>query len=608
MSNTSISLTSLDFDTLKTNFQSYLTSQSAFKDYNFTGSNINVLLDVMSYNTYLNSFYLNMVASEMFLDSAQKLDSVVSHAKELNYLPRSSKSAVANVSFTVTSDKSPLSIAKGTTFSGQNSNGSFTFTTAVNQNFKQIAPNSYSVENLQIYEGSYIQDAFVVDYTQEFQRFILSNSNIDIDSLTVTVIEGGVSTEFAAAETLFGLNNTSTVYFIQSAQNNQYEIVFGDNNLGRKPKNLAVIVADYRVTKGDLAQEVSSFLLVSPIDINNLTATVSTITTVSNSSGGAASESIESIRKSAPRYFATQQRAVSSDDYASLVKSKFGGQISDISVYGGELLEPKQYGRVAVCLKPAGGTITPNYVKEQVKDYLLPYVSLPTRVIITDPDYMYIGVNSTVQYNVTGTLKLASEIKTLITSAIKQYSADNIELFDNDFRYSKFVSYIDGTDTSITSNSTDITMIKRLFPVLNVPFKNQVVYFNNPSDLEDENKSIGYVKGSPFYDEPMLTSSPFTYVAADGTEYVNCNIRDDNYGKLVVYSLINNKFTIINGDVGTLNYNTGQVTISEITTSYYGNYISLYLKPKNKDIIVSRDKILIIDLADVNVDVIPTQK
>jgi hypothetical protein len=609
MANSAVSLTSLDFDTLKSNFVKYLTSQSVLKDYDYTGSNINVLLDLLSYNTYLNSFYLNMVASEMFLDSAQKLDSVVSHAKELNYTPKSAKSAAANISFTVTTTgiNSPLSIPKGTIFSGQNSNGQFQFVTALNQNFTS-SNNVFAINNLQIYEGSYLTDVFTVDYTQSNQRFILSNPGIDTDSLIITAIENNVNTFFTPVTTLFNLNPESNVYFLQAAQNNQYEIVFGDGNLGRIPNNLATIVATYRVTTGAAGQGVSSFLITQDLGvINGGIATLSTITTIANSSGGSAAESIDVIRKNAPRYFATQQRAVASDDYSSLVLSQFGGQIADASVFGGELLNPKQYGKVAVCLKPQGATVAPNYLKNQILNYLTPYVSLPTTVLITDPDYTYIGVNSTVQYNVTGTTEVSSQIQAVITSAINQFSKNNLELFNADFRYSKFAASIDASDPSITSNDTQIKIIKRISPLLNYP-TSYVLDYNNPTEVESRISAEGYVAGLPFYDEPMITSSSFTYVDSTGTQWPLSYIRDDNFGTLVVYTTINNVFTVINPNLGTVNYITGELIINALETSFYNQYISIYMEPATKDILVNRDKILKIDLADVTVNVIPTQK
>lgn len=603
MANNALQLSSLDFDTLKQNLKTYLSTQSVFKDYNFDGSNINVLLDVMSYNSYLNSFYLNMVASEMFLDSAQKLDSVVSHAKELNYTPRSAKSAEANLYFQViTSTPSPFTIKKGSMFGGTNANGTYTFVT--NQDYSFTSANStFTIPNLAIYEGKYITDTFVYNVSNEAQKFVLSNQNIDTDSITVVITENNVNTSFSAAATLFNLTATSNVYFLQAAQNNQYEIVFGDGNFGRIPSNLAVININYRVTNGSDADGITAFLCNQDLGLmNGGTASVQVpITVIANSSGGANAESIDSIKFAAPRYFATQQRAVASDDYSSLIFSNFGGTISDVNVYGGELLEPKQYGKVVVALKPVGGTVSPDYVKTEIVAFMKPYIALPNKVIVSDPDYLYCKINSTVQYDKTITTKSSIELQTIILASIVKYSNDNIEKFGNDLRYSKLVANIDNTDTSVTSNDTSINIIKRLTPALN--YSSTISFsFNNASEIEQS--SPGYVKKNPLSDEPVITSSSFTYVDSTGTSYPLSYIRDDNFGVLLVYSVINGVFSILNPAIGTINYTTGDVKINNLITSYYGDYIELYMIPANKDIIVNNNKILIIDPHDVTITMV----
>ena len=286
------------------------------------------------------------------------------------------------------------------------------------------------------------------------------------------------NTTFTKAETLFGLTNTSNVFFIQAAQNNQYEIVFGDAFLGRKPKNGATVYADYRVCLGPEADGITKFDLAPDLGpINGGTAVTSSVTSA-GSSLGAPAEDIETIRFRAPRYFATQQRAVSSDDYSSLILSNFGGDIDDVIVYGGQELEPKQYGRVVVSLKPAGSTIAPNYLKSEIINYMQDFIALPNRVIISDPDYFYISVNTSIQYDKSKTNKLPPDIKSIATSAMLTFSQNHIEKFGNDFRYSRFVSHIDDSDTSITSNDTDIRIIKRLSPLLNYP-TSYVIDFNN---------------------------------------------------------------------------------------------------------------------------------
>jgi len=609
MANNSISLSSLDFNTLKQEFKNYLSSQSVFKDYNFDSSNMNVLLDVMTYNSYLNSFYLNMVASEMFLDSAQKLDSVVSHAKEMNYLPQSAKSSTSIVSFDVgtTGINGVLTIPKGTTFSGTNANGVYTFVTDKLHNYTS-SNSTYSVSNLLIYEGTYNTDIFVVDNTVESQKFVLTNQYIDTASITVTVSSSGSNTVYTPVETLFNLSSTSEVYFLQAAQNGLYEIVFGDGLFGKQPDNQSIIFIEYRVCHGVKADGITSFICTRDLGVDNSgSAVLSAITVNQTSAGSAEPQSIESIRFSAPRYFATQQRAVTTDDFSALVLNNFGGQFDDVTVYGGETLEPKQYGRVVVALKPAGGTIAPQYLKDDVSSFLKNYTSLPTRVIVADPEYYYVGIDTRVQYNKQATTKISSEIKSIIRNTISTFSTNNLEKFGNDFRYSKFVASVDGADTSITSNDTSVFLVKRITPTLNYATSYSIP-FNNKADVEAE--SPGYSKTNALSDEPMLTSTAFTYIDAKGKEWTNCYFRDDNLGTILIYTILEGVFTIVLRNAGSINYSTGLVTLKAFTTSYYDQYISIKFVPAAKDIIINDNSILLIDInsLDVTVDVIETIK
>lgn len=603
MANSSLTLSSLDFDNLKNNFKQFLQSQSVFKDYDFNGSNINVLLDVMSYNSFLNSFYLNMVASEMFLDSAQKYDSVISHAKELNYVPRSFRSSVAEVNlvFTTNPPIKKLTLPKGTKFSGENSNGTYTYTT--NETKVLISGNGlFYANNLQIFEGNYITESFVMDYNIESQKFVLSNENIDTNSLTVNVIEnnGASNITFLRAENLFGLNETSNIYFLQGAQDNKFEVVFGDGLFGRKPINGAVIQVVYRICQGTNSNNIDEFTISEDLDVLNQTTVTAEIASVQTSSfGGANLESIDSIKYAAPRYFATQQRAISSDDYASLVISKFSGEISDVVIYGGQELEPKLYGRVVVCLKPANGIIAPNYLKNRITNYLLPYIALPNRIVITDPEYLYCSVESKVQYDDVVGEKSPEELSSLIFSTLVNYSANNLEKFAKDLRYSKVVSAIDNTDVNIVSNDTDIRIIKRITPLLG----SQVSF-----DIETDNKV--YVEpnavkiGNDYetrYLYSSLISSKFTYVL-NGVSYPLSYFEDDNRGNIKLYTIRQNGIEEL-ATVGLIDYETGNIVLKDITLSQYGEYVSIYVKPYNKDIFANKNKILIIDPNDVKINI-----
>ena len=616
MANSSIVLSTLDFDSLKANLKQYLQSQSTFRDYNFEGSNMSVLLDVMSYNTFLNAFYLNMVASEMFLDSAQKYDSVISHAKELNYIPNSAKSSSPEITLNIVASDAGgvFTVPKGTRFSGTNSNGSFIFTTDESKTVvsNTSGDNNFTLANTRIYEGNYFTDTYVMNYNIENQQFLLSNRNADTSSLTVTVLEnaGASNTTFKQVKNLFGLNSNSNVYFLQAAQEGLYEIVFGENIFGKKPLNGAVITMNYRVTAGASADGVTSFSLVSDLGpTNGGTIDSSSVITVSNSSGGSSQESIESVRFAAPRYFATQQRAVTSDDYSSLILSNFGEQISDVLVYGGQESEPKKYGRVIVAVKPSSGTIAPNFVKENITNYLRDLVALPNRVEIEDPDYSYCSVVSRVQYDENVTTKTASEIKTSILNNIVSYSKNNLEKFDNDLRYSKVVSVIDNTDTSIVSNQTDLRLVKRLSPTLNLTEKfsiktfNQIFYTSAIYTPNAEHTALHSDSYSLHSEHTSILSSTFTYNSTDGKSYPLSFIEEDQKGNLRVFSPVGNEL-IVTDVVGTVNYATGDITITRLNAAEYNNYISLYIRTQTSDLIAKQNKILIIDPSDVNVEML----
>jgi hypothetical protein len=612
--NSSLNLSSLDFDTLKENLKTFLKSQSVLKDYNYEGSNMNVLLDVLSYNSYLNSFYLNMVASEMFLDSAQKLDSVISHSKELNYVPLSYAGAVSNVNISfqtsgISTTTGVLSIPKGTRFFGTNSNGTYQFVTTETQSYSSTN-DTFIVSNLQIKEGSFNNESYIVNYDIENQRFILSDPKIDISTLSVYVVEnfGSSNTLFARKPTLFGLDSTSNVYFIQATQNGQYEIVFGDNNFGRTPLNASTVLVSYLVTNGSDGNGISSITMSDDIGpINGGTVLSANVSVSANSSGGANQETIDSIRFNAPRYFATQQRAVSSDDYASLVISNFRGQISDVAVFGGETLPEKKYGRVIVCLKPSTETIAPNYVKDSIVRYLQDYIVLPNRVETADPDYLYVKLDSVVQYDPYSTNKTPAEIKNIVLSTINGYNTDHLEKFSNDLRYSRLIAHIDESDDSIISNQTDFRVIKRMSPLMGYTFT-ETLYFNNTIYVEnpsgDGDIDVGYT-GSNYNDHfthASVISTIFTYNNSNGVSYDFSYFADDTNGKMNVYSIVGKQITML-ATVGTVDYTNGIVKFVNINIAKYTDYVSVYAKTTEKDIFAGPKNIIVIDPNDTSITI-----
>lgn len=615
MANNSVILSTLDFDSLKSNLKQYLQTQSVFKDYNFEASNINVLLDVLSHNSYLNSFYLNMIASEMFLDSAQKYDSVVSHAKELNYIPRSNRSSTGIINLKIESENlgGQLTIPKGTIFTGVNANGSFNFTT--NESRTISSPNNtYYANNLQIFEGLYFNDSYVMNYDLETQQFLISNEDVDINSVSVTVIEnsGANTSEFKRTESLFGLDSSSEVFFIQPSFNNLYEVEFGDGLFGRKPLNGAVINIQYRTSSGADADGVSRFSLSTDLGpVNNANILRSNTSIVSSSYGGSDKEGIESIRFSAPRYFATQQRAVTTDDYASLITSNFSNDVDDVSVFGGQDLEVKRYGTTVVCLKPFNSGSVPSYVKTEISNYLKDYIAIPNKVLITDPEYIYCSVFSEVQYSSKTTTKSASDISSLVLNSIRNYSKDNLEKFDDDFRFSRLLTAIDNSDPSITSNYTEVRMIRKINPIINTPatfsldYGNSIYYDSTSSVQSEIHKQLHETEKELLTEHSSLISSNFTYVDKAGVAHP-LSFLEDRDGVVNVYKFTSEDIVLL-GSAGTIDYANGRVILNDFTVSDYEGSISVIARPIERDIIASKDKIIIIDPNDVNISVVETR-
>ena len=465
--NSSISLASLDFDTLKANLKNFLRTQSAFKDYDYEGSNMNVLLDVLSYNTFMNAFYLNMTASEMFLDSAQLRSSVISHAKMLNYTPRSNRSSKAIINLTIpTSNAVTFTIPKGTSFTGQNSSGNYTFTT--DKTLTLLSGNlTFTANDLTIYEGSYSQDTFVNNYNDEAQKFTLLDSNIDTDSLVVVVSEndGQYISEFVQVKSLYSLDAYSEVYFLQSDIDGRYQIVFGDGVFGRKPLNGAVITAEYRTSLGTEANGIDTFVIEVDLSAVNNTRIESGMITnvVTSSSSGAYAESIESIRYNAPRYFQTQERVVTTQDYIDLITANFA-DIQSVNAYGGETISgvgEVEYGKVYVSCSTYSGTALTASRKKDLLAFLQPRSSIGISAVIIDPEFVFITLLCKVHVNYNQTGLTPSQMNNVVVDAISVFNDDNLKMFGKNFRMSNLVAEIDNSDAGILSNETSAFIYKK---------------------------------------------------------------------------------------------------------------------------------------------------
>lgn len=594
MANNVINLVGLDFDTLKSSFVDYLKTQQQFKDYDFSGSNMNVILDVLSHNTFKNAFYLNMVASEAFLDSAQLRESVVSHAKELNYVPRSARSAKATLRYQFTNNAvTSIEIPRGTTYT---SSIGFNYLTFVTNERKIVSSPTGDFDfTLDIYEGQYVSDSFLVDDTLVNQRFILTNDNADTTSMTVKVFEndGAEVIDYTQSTTLLDIKASSKVYFLQAAQKAKYEIIFGNDILGRKPKNRAIIVVEYRVTKGVLGNEGSSFVLAEDIPgIKNVIPVVYSETGEQNptSLGGAEAETIESIKFNAPRHFQIQERAVTVSDYEVMMKQKFP-EINAISVYGGETVSPPRYGKVFVAVDISNVDGLPSSKKLEYYNFLKSRTPLSIDPLIVEPEMLYYSVSSTVKYNINVTDKKKEDIKAVVTSAIKNYNSVNLDDFNSTLYYSKLVAQIDSADTSIISNDTLVLLYKKIKPTIGVS-QNFIINMYTPLLGTNELQSKHSVDSLH-----SVRSTPFTF----NGELVSFG--DDGMGNVTIAKTSGDTHTIVSR-VGSVDYNTGRITINNVTfEGYLGDSIKIYALPKEKDVSSSKNIILTVEDNEIKINV-----
>lgn len=590
--NTAVALTSLDFDTLKNNFKTYLATQSKFQDINFEGSNISVLLDLLAYNTYLNSFYTNMVASEMFIDTAQRRDSIVSHAKSLNYTPRSFKSAVAYIDLTITPTQTTntVVIPKGTTFTSYIGSNAFTFSTADTRIV--TSPNTtFIASNVAIYEGPYITESYVVDYSVTNQRFVMSSEVVDIDSIGVEVVEDGGTTRrtYVVGTSLFGLTSTSQVCFVQPARENKYEILFGNGSIGRRPQNGSIVTVTYRAASGELANGAALFETDNTIDGHaNVVISTNRIAV-----GGAISEDIESIRFNAPRFFQTQERAVTATDYKALLFARFP-EITSVNVYGGENAIPPRYGKVMISVDVADADGVPEYKKNEYSLYIRERCSLSIDPILVDPVFLYIDITATVRYNALVTTMSQQDIETAAVNAITNYSDQQLDDFSVTLRSSKIASAIDESDTSILSNDVKIRPYIMFIPTTGISFRKEF-------DFGNALRQYVLTTSPSHLTEQAITSTYFTYQDND-----KAMIADNGSGVLqIVYSTATT-VTVLKENIGTVDYQTGRVNMTDLLVSNFeGNGIKLYITPVGGDVTAKNNLIMKIDPVDLHITVIP---
>jgi hypothetical protein len=591
MANTDISTVDLDFNSLKNSFKNYLRSQDQFKDYDLDGPNIGVLLDLLAYNTHKNAFLIHMGISESFLDSARLRSSVLSKAKELNYLPRSARSARANinVSFTSTGDTAPYTIPKGSAFTSFVKNTSYTFTTT-EEIVVASANTTYSFD-AEIAEGFFVKDIFTYNTAENYKKFKVTNRGVDTNSITVTVYEEGneLGEIYTHATSLLDVTALSKVYFMQPAENGYYEIIFGDNNLGKKPALNSTIVIEYRVTNGKVANGAEIFTIdFDPTGADELTNTP-TVTTYNSARSGADAEPINEIKYMAPRHFQTQERAITHIDYEVLLKAQFP-EINAVHAYGGEDVNPPQFGKVFIAVDISNVAGFPDSKKEEYYRFIRNRNSFSIIPVFVTPEYTYLRVGSKVRYNINVTSNSKETIRSKIVSAVKLYNASVLNDFDVILRNSQLERAIDDADPSIISSATDIDVYKKINPTL-ATLQSFTLNFGFEIENNIPEKSDSYSAT----DVKSVWSSGFRYKGEQ------CIFEDNGNGTLRVVKTngtINSKVV----DIGTIDYQSGVIRIVDFEVdSYEDSAIKVYVNPVDPDVVAKLNSILTIESSEIDI-------
>lgn len=626
-SNTALQVADVDFFRIKENLKTFLKGQSTFADYDFEGSGMSVLLDILAYNTYYNAMYLNMAANESFLDTAQIRNNILSHAKLINYVPGSSHGAQALVNITVTPSEAEdttsqsLTLEKYTRFIGQDLNGTnFTFV-ATNSNTAFKAGETFTFSRVALRQGEVITQQFLVQDTAP--RFEIPSDTVDIDTLIVTVQESAsntMTTQYNQSQDLTEITSSSPVFFVEENENLNYTIYFGDDVLGKRPKIGNIVIATYLDTVGALSNNISKFSFTDPIGGKYRDNVI--ISTVEPSTGGSDKEDIDKVKYRAPRFYTAQNRAVTVNDYESIITKDFNN-IDSVSIWGGEDNDPVVYGKVYMSLKTKNYYSLSNLEKERIKNTLIENRNVLTIIPeIVDPDYVFVNIQGKVFYDPSRTTRTAEEIKTAIKSAIIRYNENELGKFKSTFKKVKLQQYMEDADKAITGTDVVIFLQKRI-PFTTNQVKNYEINFNAPLKKGDfieklsSFPSFSIVDSSKIIRQVFLEEVPNSFTGVDSIRVTNpgmnyetvptVTITGDGEGATAKATLAGNRVIGITVTDKGINYSRAIVTITSDTGSEAaaeailgaktGNIRTYYYKANGEKVIVN-DNIGTIDYSN----------
>jgi len=579
-------VTELDFDQIKTNLKVFLSSQDKFNDYDFDGAGMNVLLDVLSYNTQYNALLAHMSMNEAFLDSAQVRSNAVSHAKNLGYIPKSRTAAQTKLKVTVTGDAdSPtnVSIPKGYNFTGQIGSNTYTFVTNAAFNaVKSQFNNQYVFNEVHAYEGKLVNLTYRVDNKEEFQKFRIADPNVDTSTMLVRVRSSLTSNDYTTYthfNNILQVNDESKVYFLQENGNGQYEFYFGDGVLGYQPTTGQIVELTYISTgglEGNGAKTFSANSLIggqSSILVETISGFVKTIS-------GAEKETIDSIKFNAPKLFAAQDRAVTSEDYRSILLAEFD-YIDDIAVWGGETAVPPVYGKVYVSIKPTTGEVLTDSTKNGIERYLTNKNVGSVTAEVVDPDYTYLNIEAFFKYNPNDTSRTKTQLETAVRQVITNYNNTTLKKFDGVFRQSQVLRLIDDTDQGILNSTIRLKMHKHIFPIAGV-VSSYNIKFSAPMYLSDSDESI--ISSNTFHTDSLGTEGTFTDIAIAGSTNRQVQVVSAATGNVII------------ANAGTVNPTAGTISLSLNIASTA--VIKIYAKADSNDIAPKFNQLVAIELDD----------
>ena len=590
-----LNVTELDFDNIKTNLKTFMRNQDEFTDYDFEGSGINALMDLLAYNTHYLAMNVNMAANEMFLDTASIRSTVVSHAKTLGYTPNSARAPIGTIDVTLNNIGGLVTaiIPAETVFTSTVDDVSYQFVT-ISEHTTNISNGQLSFSNIPIYEGTYTKNRYTVDTKNVDQKFKITSDRADTTTLTVQVFSSADSTSFntyTLATDITQVGSTSEVYFLQECDDGKFEVYFGDGIVGKAVSDNNVVVLSYVVTNKQEANGATTF---------NTTATISgitdiTVATVSAASGGSEPESIQSIKLNAPLDYAAQGRAVTPEDYKAIIPKVYSNTKS-VQVWGGEDNSIAVYGRTYISIVPTAGVITASAKETIVNDLKNTYTIASVTPVIVDPVTTFIRLGVNFKYNKKNTTKTSETLVSNVTTALQNYDANNLQKFDGVFRHSQVTGIIDDVDSSILSNITTVKLSQFITPTLNV---------NSKYELEFNNAIYNPHTGHASADGGVLSSTGFKIVGNDNEMFLN----DDGNGNIrMFYYTDGTTLTYQNETAGGIDYTTGKITIASLNISSISNVdgatsskIRIVVTPNSTDVVAVRNQILEIDFANTTV-------